>query len=267
MQQRASDSITATAVTLFAMALLLLWLLLAELRVSLADMEPNRWPPVDSSEIVFGGQYVRLGDMPLPASSPSHGQPSAHEAANDGTALADAGPASETSPQLSASDTPSAMAIEKKTAASNPGPTKEQLAEQQRIKQQQQQQAKSRQISAGVKNSFTNKSASSAATPGSPNGNADSGALSGTPGYSLKGRTPEAWGDTHSTLAGSITIRVRVDRQGHVVGTPTYVGGSGPAAASSGVRQACIAAARQSRFSVDLDAPAEQVGTITWTFK
>ena len=88
------------------------------------------------------------------------------------------------------------------------------------------------------------------------------------PRFSLKGRTPESWGATRSTLAGSIVIRVSVNRQGHVVGSPIYVGGTGARGCQAyRCAGACIAAARSSRFSVDLDAPAEQVGTITWTFK
>lgn len=271
MQQRDKDRLIAIIGTALALAVLLFWIVLSEFRVNLSELEERKWPPVDSSEIVFGGEFVKLGDMPQPVPeeiAQSQPQELAEEPAYEGTDLADAGPKADVPPAPVASERPSPMKVEKKPETpEKKGPTKEELAEQERIKRQKEQEAKSKKISSGIKNSFRQNSKPAAGTPGSTNGNSDSGVLSGTPGFSLKGRTPESWGPTRSTLAGSITIRVSVNRQGHVVGTPTYVGGTGPAAASSKVRQTCIAAARSSRFSVDLDAPAEQVGTITWTFR
>lgn len=271
MNQRDKDRLIAILGTAMTLALLLIWIVLSEFRVNLSDIEERTWPPVDSSEIVFGGEFVKLGDLPVPVEkhdAKSLPQESAEEPAYDGTDLVDAGAKAETAPAPVASERQSPMKVEKKPEVpEKKGPTKEELAEQERIRRQKEQEAKSKQISSGIKNSFKNNNKSATGISGSTNGNSDNGVLAGTPGFSLKGRTPESWGATRSTLAGSITIRVTVNRQGHVIGTPTYVGGSGPAAASAQVRASCIQAARSSRFSVDLDAPAEQVGTITWTFK
>jgi hypothetical protein len=270
MQQSDKDRIFAGIGTALAVLVLLLWIMLSEFRINIADIEGRTWPPVDSSEIVFGGEFVKLGDIPLPVDQQAEPMPqeSAEEPTYEGTDLADAGEKAEVAPTPVASEKPSPMKVEKKAETpEKKGPTKEELAEQERIKRQKEQEAQSKKISSGMKNSFSNSSKASSGTSGSSNGNSNSGALAGTPGYSLKGRTAESWGATRSTLAGSITIRVSVNRQGYVVGTPSYVAGTGPAAANSQVRQSCINAARSSRFSVDLDAPAEQVGTITWTFK
>lgn len=271
MRQKDKDRTFAALGTILVLAFLFLWIALSEFRVDIADMESRKWPPVDSSEIVFGGEYVKFGDMPQPEPQQNPEplpQESAQEPAYEGTDLRDAGPKAETPAPTVASDRPSPMKVEKKPETpEKKGPTKEELAERERIKRQKEQEAKSRKISSGIKNSFKRDNKSAKGTPGSADGNSDSGVLSGTPGFSLKGRTPESWGRTRSTLAGTIIIRVSVNRQGHVVGTPVYVGGSGPAAASLEVRRTCINAARESRFSVDLDAPAEQVGTITWTFR
>ena len=117
-----------------------------------------------------------------------------------------------------------------------------------------------------MKSGFSN-SKKGKGEPGSPNGNSTTGALSGMPGHDLRGRTAEAWGKPASTLSGTVRIKVRVNRKGQVTGTPEYIGGTGPAAANAGVRRSCIAASRQSRFSVDLEAPAEQTGVITWKFE
>lgn len=271
MQQSDKDRIIAVIGTLLVLALLLLWIALSEFRINIDELDSRKWPPVDSSEIVFGGEYVKLGDMPQPVpqeQAEAQPQESAEEPAYEGTDMSDAGQKTDIPPVTTASERPSPMKVEKKPETpEKKGPTKEELAERERIKRQKEQEAQSKKISSGIKNSFKQNSKPAAGTPGSSDGNSDSGVLSGTPGFSLKGRTPESWGATRSTLAGSIVIRVSVNRQGHVVGSPIYVGGTGPAAASIQVRQSCLAAARSSRFSVDLDAPAEQVGTITWTFK
>ena len=60
---------------------------------------------------------------------------------------------------------------------------------------------------------------------------------------------------------------MRVNRQGYVIGSPQYVGGEGPASANLTIRNRCISASQESRFSVSEDAQAEQVGVITWRFE
>lgn len=271
LQQQYKDRLVAGVGTAILMVLLAVWIAVVNLTVNLADIEERKWPPVDSAEIVFGGEFVKLGDIPQPMpdnsakAAPSASTP---EPAHDGTDRFDAGAPSKVAPDPIVSDRPSPMKVEKKPETpEKKGPSKEELAaERERIKRQQEQEEQSQKISSGIKNSFNRTGKPSEGTSGSPNGNSDSGVLGGTPGFNLNGRTAEVWGAARSSLAGSITIRVRVDRQGRVVGA-SYIGGSGPAAANSQVRNSCLSAARGSRFSVDLDAAAEQVGTITWTFR
>ena len=100
---------------------------------------------------------------------------------------------------------------------------------------------------------------------GSPEGNSTTGALSGAPGYSLTGRSLEHWTLPVKTAPnGSVTVRVVVNQQGKVI--EATVSRSVGAAANEAVRQACIAAAKRSQFSVKLDAAPRQSGTITYKF-
>ncbi len=232
--------------------------------------EERKWPPEDESDIVFGGEYVMLGDIPTPTTDISN-KPrptqASDETAIDGTDIEDTGDAiSETSPIIS-SDDESPMTITEKETPPQTGPTKEELAEQERIRREKEEAQKKANISNRLKNGFSSSNKPSSGQSGSPSGNSTTGALAGSPGHNLSGRTAESWGRPSSTMSGSIRIKVRVNRQGHVIGTPQYVGGSGPAAANYAVRQNCISASAQSRFSVNNDATAEQVGIITWTFE
>lgn len=260
----------AAAATAITVVLLLLWMLLADIDVSMLDDPARKWPPVDSSEIVFGGTFVRLGDLPRPMAQASRTKPakstSTEQPSHQGTDRTDAGERAAAAPDIVSSERPSPAKVTKKEPPAKTGPTKEELAERERIKREKEQAEKARRINSGMQGRFSKSQTSATANPGSPGGNSSTGALAGSPGYSLSGRTPEGWGRPASAHSGTIRIRVKVNRQGRVT-EASYDGGTGSAAAQAGVRQSCLAAARQSRFSVDLNAPAEQTGYITWTFK
>ena len=134
MNQRDKDRLIAILGTAMTLALLLIWIVLSEFRVNLSDIEERTWPPVDSSEIVFGGEFVKLGDLPVPVEkhdAKSLPQESAEEPAYDGTDLVDAGAKAETAPAPVASERQSPMKVEKKPEVpEKKGPTKEELAEQ-----------------------------------------------------------------------------------------------------------------------------------------
>jgi hypothetical protein len=268
MPQSNRDRMIAAALTALLILGLMLWMAMSRFSIDMSLLTERTWPPVDSSEIVFGGEFVKMGDM-ADLTVADNAQPnsatSPEAAAHQGSDAVDAGEASPEPPAVVTSQRPSPAKVEKKEAPAKTGPTKEELAEQQRIKREKEQAQQSEKISTGMKNAFAKPSAA-AGTSGSPSGNASEGAVSGSPGYSLKGRTAESWGRPSSAYSGKIIIAVKVNRQG-VVTQASYQGGSGSAAAQSSVRNSCIAAARQSRFSVDEDAPAEQSGTITWTFR
>lgn len=265
---RRKDSLTAALLTLLLSAIIVAGLLTWHYRVDPAAMLDREWPPVDSSEIVFGGEYVRLGDMPLPSEKleQTPAMASEQDAMVDGPDLADAGEAEAVAPEPTVSTEESPMKVKEKPQPEKTGPTKEELAEQARIKKQKEEAERQAAIRSRMKSGFTSKGSTNG-TSGSPNGNADQGALKGAPGHNLVGRTVESWGKPKSTLSGSVMVKVRVNRQGYVVGTPEVVGGTPPAASNAAVRQSCIAASRASRFSVSNDAASEQVGVITWKFE
>lgn len=270
MTRQEKDRITAGAGTAIVVVLLLLGLMSWYCTVNPADLTDREWPPVDSSEIVFGGEYVRLGDMPLPtdqaASTPAP-EVTTETPAVEGTELTDAGAAvAEAEPPVTTTHE-SPMKVNPKPKPEKTGPTKEELAEKERIKRQKEEEEKKARIKSQMQSGF-NKRATGTGTPGSPDGNStDAGALSGAPGHTLTGRTAQSWGRPKSTVTGTVKVKVRVNRQGYVVGTPEIVGGTAPAASNAAVRQSCIEASRQSRFSVDLNAAAEQTGVITWKFE
>ncbi|MCM1332032.1 MAG: hypothetical protein NC248_05425 [Bacteroides sp.] len=269
MTQSQKDHIIAGVSTSVIAVLLLLGLTMLYYEVDPAMLEDRTWPPVDSSEIVFGGEFVKLGDMPLPSnqenSSPAP-ESAPEEPTLEGTDLADAGAKELAAEQLVSTETESTMEVDKKPVPEKTGPTKEEIAEQQRIKRQREEAEKQAKIKNRMKSGFSSSKKGSG-TPGAKNGNASTGALSGAPGHTLKGRTAQSWGRPKSTMSGSVQVKVRVNRKGYVVGNPEIVGGTAPAASSSAVRQSCIEASRNSRFSVSLEAPAEQVGIITWKFE
>lgn len=269
MTQSQKDHIIASISTVVIAVLLLFGLTMLYYKVDPAMLEERTWPPVDSSEIVFGGEYVSLGDMPLP-SNQGNSSPAPESAPEnpgvEGTDMADAGIKADAAEQLVSTETESTMAVDKKATPEKTGPTKEEIAEQQRIKRQKEEAEKQAKIKNRMKSGFSSSNKGSG-NPGSENGNASTGALSGAPGHTLKGRTAQSWGRPKSTVSGSVQVKVRVNRQGYVVGNPEIVGGTAPAASSAAVRQSCIEASRNSRFSVSLEAPAEQVGIITWKFE
>ncbi len=226
------------------------------------------WPPRDSSEILFGGEYVMLGDVVQPQFESDQQQtPSANEsealAADD---IENAG--LEGSPsQVVTSTQESPMKVEQKPKAPKPGPTAEELAaaEKARIEKQKQQQIQNQ-----MKNAFAGNGKSSNSNgngkSGQTDGNSETGATSGAPGTNVGGRTLAHWVKASSTKAGSIVVAVSVNPQGKVV-SAKVIRGSGPAYADATTRTRCEQASLQCSFSVSKTETQEQRGTITWRFK
>lgn len=205
------------------------------------------------NEILFGGEYVMLGDNTL--------RNSGYETSPTEPATT---PENNTVPETIISEQESPMKISEAEQIENEQPSHEEIARQGQEEEKKRKEAAER-INNRVK--FNNKeNDSKSSSSGSTDGNSTTGISSGTPGYNLKGRTAEKWGTPKSrSLSGKITIRVRVNRQGEVT-SAEYAGGEGPAAANESMRQSCIGASLESRFSIDMDAPSEQSGTITWRF-
>lgn len=201
-------------------------------------------PHVKESEILLEGEYVMRGDVPEPnkvsnkiaaPKQPKQDVPSANE-------------------ELISSSQESPMKVVE------PEISEEELA---RLEEERRQAEAAERIRQQVK--FGSKG-SGDGNSGSPNGNASFGATSGSPGYSLKGRTAERWGTPRSNKSGSIVVKVSVDRDGKVV-SAKVVNGEGAAYADLSIRRRCEAASMDSKFSVDREATAIQTGTITWRFK
>ena len=140
---------------------------------------------------------------------------------------------------------------------------KSEQAEQDKLKAQQE--AERKKISNRVK--FGTSGSTGSGKAGSPNGNSSSGALTGKPGIGgLGGYTLENWSRPSSSLEGTITIQVKVNARGNVV-SASYASGTGAAAGNQAARNSCIAAARQSSFSVPKNTTTDAVGTITYRFE
>ncbi|MDE5688939.1 MAG: hypothetical protein K2I18_10020 [Paramuribaculum sp.] len=227
--------------------------------------EPRVWPPENNSELLLEGEYVAIGDVPVPDQFQESPAPeSDSEPMSAAEDLADAGePAPEPAPVIT-SKVESPVKIKEKPKPEKTGPTKEELAEMEKAKKQKEAAEK---INSRVKfNGASQGATESSGKSGSPNGNASTGALSGLPGANLKGRTLSRWANPSATATGLIKIKVRVNRQGNVISSE-YQNGVGPVAANEAARHSCVQAALRSKFSVDEDAEAEQTGYIIYRFE
>lgn len=254
--------IISAACTVVIFAVLLALMLTLYLRYT--GDEPRVWPPEDTSELLLDGEYVMTGDIPEPDHSDNSPAPSAaSEAAPETEDMKDAGPAADQPAPPVTQKQESPAKVKEKVRPEKTGPTKEELEQQE--KERKQREAAER-INNRVSFGGSGNGKKAEGKSGSPNGNSANGALAGMPGTNLKGRTLASWEKPAGTETGTIVVSVRVNRQGKVVAA-SYSSGTGAVASSSAARRSCEQAALRSKFSVDLDAPAEQTGTITYRFE
>ncbi len=264
--QNRRNRLTALIATVLFHALVVVALLTLCLRYPGREDNERTWPPVDSSEVLFGGEYVMIGDRPEIAENSGEAAPAEAEAeevpAPEAEALENAGEPAEPSPVVS-TERPSPAKVEKKPAPAKSGPTKAEIEAAEKARRERE----TRNAIAGkVKFGQKGTGGSGKGNAGSPDGNSTVGAVSGSPGFNLKGRSLADWHSPAAGPLGTITVRVTVNRQGKVT-SASYFSGTGAAAANQATRQNCVNAARMSQFSVDNDAPASQTGTITYNFK
>lgn len=267
-EHHATDRITASAITLLTVIVVLVLMLLTHLRFTPPDN--HTWPTADDSELLFTTDIAPIIPPSRATNTPSGLQSSAEKATDNGRDniavtspdLTDGGAkAPQPTPPVS-STKPSDM----KTPAPSEktGPTAEQL-EQQRKEAQREAETKARE--AAIKKGFgSSNNKANSTSGGNTSGKVSAGSPTGQVGYNLAGRTMAGWGKALVTApSGSITVTIKVDRQGKVV-EAAYKSGTGTAAGRKDVRDDCVRRALTSHFSVLADAPPMQTGSITYTF-
>lgn len=228
---------------------------------------------LEQDTIMFGGEYVMLGNSPEATSEqineqePEQAEELQPQPKVQGEDLEDAGePAKQTPPPVTAKE-PSPMKVkEKPKEKEKPKKAGPAVDEKPAEKQEKVKRGTDAATDNKVKNAFGKSSGSGQGKQGSPNGNNDSGALQGKPGIGgLDGYTLEHWGRPHSQWTGTVVVRVRVNTRGKIV-EATCVGGSGGAYAHPSVRRYCEQETLKSAFSVPKSTTTEGVGTVTWRF-
>lgn len=254
--------LVALAVT--AILCVLVCVMLAMLSLDYTSITVSEKSCRDSSEILFGGEYVMTGDIPLPELNENISSLSEKVPVPAVEGITDAGVTDKATPS---SLVASRHESEIKTVSNtdNSESLNKEREEQARKRREEETAANiSKRVSFGVSSGSGEVFASGKS--GSPDGNAPVGDLSGMPGTSLNGRTLASWSKPSATATGTIVVSVRVSRDGRVL-RASYISGDGAVASSVSARRSCEQAARQSRFSVDMNAAAEQTGTITYRFK
>lgn len=230
----------AAAATLLFHALLIAALVAGVLRYSSEQDQPE-WPPADSSEILFGGEFVMVGD----------------QGASEAEAAAETADVSDVSDVTDVTDVAAPSGdIKVPKALKVPKDPKAEKAEAEKAEKAEKAEAIKDRVSFGK----------GKGKAGQPDGNSADGAVSGIAASGLGNRKAVSLPSPAKGPMGKIVVKITVDRNGNVT-SAAYLSGVAPANASASARRSCVEAARRSRFSADPDAPASQTGTITYTYK
>lgn len=230
----------AAAATLLFHALLIAALVAGVLRYSSEHDQPE-WPPADSSEILFGGEFVMVGDQGAAEA----------EAAAETAEVSDVSDVTDVTDVAAPSGdikVPKALKVSKDPKAEK--------AEAEKAEKAEKAEAIKDRVSFGK----------GKGKAGQPDGNSADGAVSGIAASGLGNRKAVSLPSPAKGPMGKIVVKITVDRNGNVT-SAAYLSGVAPANASASARRSCVEAARRSRFSADPDAPASQTGTITYTYK
>jgi outer membrane biosynthesis protein TonB len=274
MKNKNKNEIIAIIATLLLHVVVLLILVFNSLHYQFPPKDANQLETqVQNEEIMFGGEYVMLGNTPEPTAS-NEMQSQSPEQADEvqqepniaGEDLEDAGePAKQAKPTVT-SKAESPMKIKEKPEVVKPKKTGPASDDNVTSKTEKVKRGVDAATNSRVKGAFGKSSGNGSGKQGSPNGNSDSGALNGRPGIGgLVGYTLEYWGRPHSQWEGTVVIRVRVNTRGKVV-EARCVGGTGGAYAHPSVRRDCEQESMKSAFSVPKNTTTEGIGTITWRF-
>lgn len=257
MKHRDHRHITATLATLIFHGAVVAAMLIVFLRYDSSEQTDREWPPVDSSEILFGGEYVMVGDM---AQADASDSPAPAETTPDAASTAQPDVAQDPAPeQIVSSKQPSPA-----QTVTTPKAPQQADAEKQRDERRKAEQERREREAAAINSRVS--FGSGAGKSGQPDGNSTTGAVSGVTAAGLGNRQALALPSPPKGPMGKITVTIKVDRQGNVI-SASYLSGSGAAAASSRARSECLAAARKARFTAAPEAPASQTGTLTYVYK
>lgn len=230
----------AAAATLLFHALLIAALVAGVLRYS-SEQDLPEWPPADSSEILFGGEFVMIGD----------------QGASEAEAAAETAEVSDVSDVTDVTDVAAPSGdIKVPKAPKDLKVPKDPKAEAEKAEKAEKAEAIKDRVSFGK----------GKGKAGQPDGNSADGAVSGIAASGLGNRKAVSLPSPAKGPMGKIVVKITVDRNGNVT-SAAYLSGVAPANASASARRSCVEAARRSRFSADPDAPASQTGTITYTYK
>lgn len=270
MNNRNKNEMASALITLLLMAVVLCVLVFSHLHY--------QYPPENGKElqadlqqdsIMFGGEYVMLGNTPEPNPSedmdneqPEQAEEVAEKPSTEGEDLEDAGqPAKQPKPLVqSKQESPMKVKEKKVEKKQKTGPSEEQIAQKEKEKRNK------NAVNSKIANAFGKSGGSGKGKQGSPDGNSSSGSLTGKPGIGgLVGYTLEYWGRPHSQWTGTVVVKVRVNTRGRII-EAHCVGGTGGAYAHPSVRRYCEQETLKSAFSVPKNTTTEGVGTVTWRF-
>lgn len=257
---------------------LLLTLLLCVLTGVILVSTYMRYEPLDNQAelkqdtIMFGGEYVMLGDLFEPTDGDEMASDASAENAEnteqpdvEGDDLKDVGAATKTPSQAITDIKESPMKVKEKVKedpTKKPGPA----TDKNENKKEQVKQATNTATNSRVKNAFGNTGSTGTGKQGSPDGNSSTGLAMGKPGLGgLMGYTLESWAkpNPNSKWSGTVAVRVRVNTRGRVIDAHA-VSGTGGAWTHPEIRRACEEAALKSQFSVPNNTSTEGVGTVTY---
>ena len=239
---------------------------------TVSELFSKEWPPQDSSEILFGGEYVMIGDTYEPSDQPEEDNAASstqsEEVSIEADDMTDEGAIGDpVQPVTSTEESP--VEIVEKPAQTTPGTTKEM------------EEPKTEKPSASQASNSTPSVTVTFNTPGSGNGssggkdkgqkegntkNQDAKIIGNSGVYNLPGYSIAHWVKPTEKIdkAGSIIVSVTVSSSGKVM-SAKVVGGSEYLLSNEKLKTACEKAALKCSFKLNLATTKKtQKGTITY---
>lgn len=240
---------------------------------TVSELFSKEWPPQDSSEILFGGEYVMIGDTYEPSDQPEEDNAASstqsEEVSIEADDMNDAGAIGDPVQPVTSTDE-SPMEVVEKPVQTNPGTTKEE-----------EETPKTENPSAKQATSSTPSVSVTFNTPGSGNGSSggkdkgqkegntkdqDAKIIGNSGEYNLPGYSIAHWVKPNRKFgrSGYIKVSVTVSNSGKVM-SAKVTGGSEYFLSNEDLKKACEAAAMKCSFKLNLATSKKtQRGTITY---